>query len=300
MTRRRKHSLRHYAVAVPRQIFQHPDPLPVKLRRLGAALIYQARKRLGRPPAVVDAGPGLRVVGTHDAGGVSNLVYFGRYFEYDEIHFLEAFLRPGDRFVDGGANIGLISLIASGLVGSEGHVVAFEPSAQTSARMQQNLALNEVENVTVHIAALGAEAGQMRFSTGWDVSNALVAADHASADTELVDVVALDEVLEPGPYALTKLDLEGGELAALRGASSLLASGQLATLLVEAFEHQLARLGDRRDDLLDLLRSHGYSFHHYRASDRRLIDDDPPARGNFLAIHHDARAMVDQRLAQRR
>ena len=70
--RRRKHSIGHYAVDVPRQILSHHDPISLKLGRLGAAIVFQARKRLGSPPKIVEA-EGIRINGRHDAGGVSNL-----------------------------------------------------------------------------------------------------------------------------------------------------------------------------------------------------------------------------------
>ena len=90
--RRRKHSLGHYAVDVPRQILSHHDPISMKISRLGAAVLFQARKRLDAAPEIIEV-EGIRISGRHDAGGVSNLVYFGRRFEYDEVLFVERYLR---------------------------------------------------------------------------------------------------------------------------------------------------------------------------------------------------------------
>src|SRR5262249_39728633 len=54
-----------------------------------------------------------------------------RHFEATERAFLNRFLRPGDVFVDVGANIGLFTLIAAACVLPAGRVVAFEPTSLT-------------------------------------------------------------------------------------------------------------------------------------------------------------------------
>ena len=295
--RRRKHSIGHYAVDVPRQILSHHDPISLKLGRLGAAIVFQARKRLGSPPKIVEA-EGIRINGRHDAGGVSNLVYFGRRFEYDEILFVERYLRAGDQVVDGGANIGLFSLVVADVVGPTGKVWAYEPSSTTNDRLLENVELNALSQIVPRRAALGPTQTTMSFTMGWDVSNGLVDDVSSSGPVETVDVVPLDDELAgQGHFALVKLDLEGGELGALRGAVTLLSEGRIDVLLVEAFDHQMRRVGDTRAELLDELRGHGYAFFDYKA-DRAggLQSADPPQDGNFLAIRHDAVAEVRSRL----
>jgi FkbM family methyltransferase len=65
-------------------------------------------------------------------------------------------LRHGDRFFDIGANIGMISLLSSRLVGPEGVVDAFEPNARCIARIHTLVNLNHIGNVRVHEMALAA------------------------------------------------------------------------------------------------------------------------------------------------
>lgn len=295
--RRRKHSLAHYAIDVPRQILSHRDPISLKLGRLAAAMVFQTRKRLGAPPAVVES-EGIRIHGRHDAGGVSNLVYFGRRFEYDEILFVERYLRAGDRVVDGGANIGLFSLVVADVVGPTGKVWAYEPSSNTNDRLAENVELNALSQIIPRRAALGPTQTTMSFTMGWDVSNGLVDDASSSGPVETVDVVPLDDELDgEGNLALVKLDLEGGELGALRGAATLLSEGRIDVLLVEAFDHQMRRVGDTRAELLDELRGHGYAFFDYKADQAGgLQPADPPPDGNFLALRQEAIPEVRARL----
>ncbi len=295
MTYRRRSGLFHLH-SVPRKIWAHPNNRGRRLRRLGAAVLFQLRKKLGAPPATVALGAGLRVVADRGGGGVSNLVYFGDYFEYDELHFCERYLRPGDRVIDGGANIGLVSLLLSRWVGDAGRVIAFEPATLATELMRRNLELNGISNVELIAAALGRRPGRMSLIADMDVSNQLVRDAPPGRAIETVAVVRLADVAGEPAYALAKLDLEGAELDALRGAEPLLAAGRLPVVLLEAADHQLRRLGGSRTAVLELLRGHRYRFARYDADARRLGFEPRPERGNFLAIRSGHEATVERRL----
>jgi hypothetical protein len=73
----------------------------------------------------------------------------GRFYEPEIAEILIRALQPGDSMLDIGANIGVFSVLAAGLVGPAGRVVAFEPAPENRVRLAANLALNELENVTI-------------------------------------------------------------------------------------------------------------------------------------------------------
>ena len=75
-------------------------------------------------------------------------------FEPEVENVLRAFLRPGDTFVDIGANIGIFSLLAARIVGPSGRVIAFEPVPITLEKLRANILLNDLQNITVVPAAL--------------------------------------------------------------------------------------------------------------------------------------------------
>lgn len=297
MTRYRRRPALHHLHSIPRKIWRHPNNRGRRLRRLARAVIFQLRKRLEIPPATVPLGKGLRVAADRSAGGVSNLVYFGRYFEYHELHFCERYLRPGDRFIDGGANIGLVSMLASRWVGDEGRVTAFEPAPRAAELLRRNLRINSISNVRAIEAALGEREGQMELIVDMDVSNQLVLEAPEGRRTRSVPVVRLSDAVGSGPFALAKLDLEGAELAALRGAEALLAGGGLPVLLLEALENQLRRLGGSREEVFDLLERHDYRFANYDADSNRLTFQSRPGDRDFFAILAGHEKPVERRLA---
>jgi predicted methyltransferase len=74
------------------------------------------------------------------SNSASNVIYFTPYYDYDEMHFLQRYLRPGDVVIDAGANIGTYTLLAATCVGPTGQVIAFEPAPVAFARLRENVA----------------------------------------------------------------------------------------------------------------------------------------------------------------
>jgi len=157
-------------------------------------------------------------------------LYLYRYggCDYDRL-LVRRFLRPGDVFVDGGAHVGMFSLVAAAAVGATGSVYAFEPSPETYAGLEANVALNGFGNVRAHQEALAAEDGILQF-TVFDGDTAAFSSVHPGSDVaggRTIDVASkrlADRVpQEVWPrIAMLKLDVEGAELDALRGAEPLL------------------------------------------------------------------------------
>ncbi len=155
---------------------------------------------------------------------------------------LEDTLNPGDTFVDAGANIGFFSVLASRLVGPKGKVVAIEMMPETAARLRHHLALNHCTNAVVVEHALSERGGEIVRATSsakkfGQASIAAGVADNAERSiVHEVETVTLDAALtDCGAIALIKMDLEGAELLALRGANAVLARTR-----VMVFENNVA------------------------------------------------------------
>ena len=189
-----------------------------------------------------------------------------RYGHSDpDVELVGRMLAPGETFVDGGAHVGLFSLVAAARVGETGRVVSFEPTSATRARLAKNLALNSFHNVDVVAAALSSEVGTAAFRVFDVVGSGLNHLGPAGAETgavETVSVTTLDAALADrnvGRVAFVKLDLEGAEYAALRGAERMLADYR-PDLLLEIEPSHLARLDASPEAIEALLRPYGYVF----------------------------------------
>lgn len=233
------------------------------LRRLGLGRVVEAARPLfARRFEVFTAEiHGVRLSGR----GPEHLHYLrelgaGRE-DYAAALFEEA-CRPGGTVVDVGAHLGYLTLRAARAVGPSGRVVAFEPHPATRAVLEANVRLNGfADRVQVRGEALADEVGRRRFylSGGGDTSSL----HHPGGPVFEVEVEAVtgDVALAPlGRADVVKLDVEGGEPAALRGLTGLLeASRPGPILLVECNPGLLEGAGESVEGLLMWLGGAGFS-----------------------------------------
>lgn len=170
------------------------------------------------------------------------------------------YLRPGMTAYDVGAHIGYVTLYLARVVGPTGRVVAFEPLPANRERLRENLRLNGAPAwVQLVPAAVGEASGTQLFRPSASASMGMLlgsAQQHEMAQTDIqVQVLALDE-FAAGPELspdLVKMDIEGGELAALRGMRRLLRQAGPIVLL-ELHDAQ----GANAKNVLDEFREAGY------------------------------------------
>jgi FkbM family methyltransferase len=229
---------------------------------------------------------------------LSNLHYFGPWYEWDNLHFAARLLRAGDAVLDVGANVGLFSFACAQLVGSGGRIDAFEAHPELAAVIRENVVRNGlVDVIHVHAAGVSDAAGTLRFADRRDVSGHVVAPAAASSEVTIeVPAVRLDAAVEDRAYVLAKLDIEGAELLALSGYRRQLARGNPSTLILEARDHMLRRLGATRAEVLSLLDALGYTVHSYDVEARTLSPMPPTSAADIIAVHRHSRPMVEARL----
>jgi FkbM family methyltransferase len=206
------------------------------------------------------------------------MIYFG-YFEIETRAFFEAFLRPGDIFLDIGANIGLFTLGAAKIVGNLGRVHSFEPCLQTFNRLLENLELSAVTNAECHQIALGSENGEAELSIaggGYDAWNSLgTPYMGATATKELVQSMTLESFVQKhallGRISAVKMDVEGWESHVLAGAASLFSRADAPLLCVEFTEEAAANAGSSCEDLYRMLEGFGYQLFEVGDRSGKLI-----------------------------
>ena len=161
-------------------------------------------------------------------------------FESMEMGFVQRLLRPGMTVLDVGAHHGLYTLRLSKQVGVNGRVIAFEPSPRECRRLEKHLRFNRYSNVHVEHSAAGSEAGEadLYLVDGFqDWCNSLrPPALPDPTSTVRVRVRRIDDVLAEQSISkvdFIKLDVEGGELAALNGATGLLHGESRPAILAE-------------------------------------------------------------------
>ncbi len=182
-------------------------------------------------------------------------LYFYGFLGKSEIFLTDVLidtLKEGDVFIDGGANIGFFSLLASSLVGETGSVHSFEPTPTTFSVLKENLA--HKKNVQVNQAALWSKAGQVSFIDNGLEDNLYNSIESSGHDGKKVtiDAITIDEYCRQKGILPTviKLDTEGTEYDILLGAKCTLAEHH-PKVLIEILPESITN--GTFDKIVDLL-----------------------------------------------
>jgi FkbM family methyltransferase len=179
--------------------------------------------------------------------------------------FVATLVGPGQVVLDVGANVGFYTRLFAARVGTTGAVHAFEPDPLSRELLVRRCA--GLPQVTVVASAVGATAGTavLHTSTVNRADNRLHAS-HAPAEAGErieVTVTTLDEHCARnglGRVDAVKLDVQGFEVAALRGFRDGLAGLRPAHLLIELSPEHLRGAGSDALELLALLSGAGYDL----------------------------------------
>lgn len=177
----------------------------------------------------------------------------GDWFE-QEIHFVRRLLTPGNAVIDIGANYGVYALTSAALVGSSGHVWAFEPASTTADYLQDSVRTNQFDNVTVIRAALSNEPGEAHLSTHDNAELNTLNGEQGDKG-ETVALTTLDLCLDRfagRDIAFLKLDAEGEEANVIRGGAHFFASQ--SPLVMFEIKHKAAV----NINLVDIFEELGY------------------------------------------
>ncbi|MGW3497994.1 FkbM family methyltransferase [Streptomyces sp. NPDC001020] len=206
-------------------------------------------------------------VNTHDV--IQRYLYLFGVWEPNLTSWIQGRLRPGDTFVDVGANIGYFTVLASRQVGPTGRVVAIEASPEFHAALRGNLSANECPNVRSVNTAVSHTTESLTFyleqSTNLGATSIVPPARSPQSTFEMTAqplpaILTYDELRSA---RIVKIDVEGAEASVVQGLSPAL--GDLrpdAELVIEVCPQRLSSQGRRVEEIIDPLRQHG--FHLYR------------------------------------
>jgi len=244
---------------------------------------------------------------------------FRGWVNWDKRVYL-SFVRKGDIVLDVGANVGAHSVFLSHLVGNRGRVLAFEPlPPNLDAFMETIRRRSRIPNISIVQSAVGnptttdqsvvirapaddlTQASlQVQEAGSWQANGKLreFSVSLTSLDAES-DVQALPRI------DFVKIDVEGGELDVLRGATKILEKHH-PLVYCEAYEKWTASFGYTPDDLFHLMSTAGYKGARAISKGRvvPVLVEEPAPPGLFdtasnvlffAARHSDMVAAFDKR-----
>ena len=210
-------------------------------------------------------------------------------YEPDVRTFIETFLRPGQTFLDCGANVGYFSIVAGHRVGPTGRVLAVEANPTTFGLLSDNLRLNgfgdgvhcaltnEPGDVTLHMSRAGGDVySSLRregINNGQDVESFVVPG-------RLLDDVLADRKIDR--VDMVKVDIEGAELDVLRSAPRLMEIDR-PLIICEYGMNTWPAFGASFEQLLAMLEVRNYAVGVFDTRARRVVPPGPELRQSAYA-----------------
>jgi FkbM family methyltransferase len=253
-------------------------------------ILHPGRGGPASPPVVVGTGDFEILVDADDQAIGQAIAITGDY-EPEVSRTLRGLLEPGAVFVDVGANYGWHSLVAARAVGEAGRVISVEPNPRNAGLLRQSAGRNGFPHLTVMAVAAGDEHGLAALET--DGSNGRIVGVDASilealACSFVVPLRRLDHIVEQAGdprVDVMKIDVEGFELAALRGGRRVITRDR-PVIVSEFFPRALLSTGGIDPaEYLDALRELGYSI--------SVIGRDGPVSNAQILDSLDEMSVVD-------
>lgn len=202
--------------------------------------------------------------------GIDFAIYLLGGFEVRTLKRYEKLVKPGNVVLDIGANVGAHTLPLAQLVGPEGKVFSFEPTAYAFAKQKLNISLNpelalRIEAHQMMLMANDAENLPNEVYSSWplETSGDLHAQHHGRLmSTQGARRGSLDSFLhQAGIQKLDfiKLDVDGNELNVLLGARASIAASK-PVIMLELAPYVYEQNPAAFDDLLRLLWDSGYQL----------------------------------------
>lgn len=226
-----------------------------------------------------------------------------RRYREPELALIAQAVREGDCVVDVGANYGLYSYHLSRAVGARGEVLALEPIPFTAAVLRRVVRILDLSNVKVIPIGCSDYSGAAEFTVPIQANGAPIGGlahlatrqDDRSGVTPSVkykrkrlircDVAPLDNLAVDADISFLKIDVEGAELAVLRGAVGIL-SRCTPTVVCEVNPWLMEGFGYDPDGLKQLVKDLGYSIYWYAHPNLVLpFEGAGGAPNNWILVH---------------
>lgn len=200
----------------------------------------------------------------------------GRFWEFETQIILQQVLRRGGRFIDIGANSGMITLLGASAVGSSGIVEAVEPNPVPFKKLRKNMEINHLKNVRLHNFALSDANGAatLRVMSAHDASGSirkLEDVERAAVTSEImVQVRKGDDFFcdSNRPDQAIKIDVEGLKASVIRGLSKVIGRWR-PIILAEYSDFMMGK--SERERLVELMNDLNYTGYRSRMVGRAVF-----------------------------
>lgn len=249
-----------------RVVFTHPLNKGKKWRTLSKVLFWKLNQLTSKFPVAVDFANGIKCLCYPDSSYGGLVVYTG-YPEYESMKVWERMIKPQDVVIDVGANIGLVSLLASPK--TKQAIYAFEADPRVFPRLQENIRLNDLgHQISAINNAVSDRQGKLAFTL--ESQSEISHLTYKNVKTrsvrkhkmQSVTSVVLDQFVAAKGIKrklVVKVDVEGAELLVFKGMKKSFQKQQVKYLTFE-MNKNCVQFGYQPQELLAWLESFDYQI----------------------------------------
>ena len=215
----------------------------IRIAQLASSGVMLARRLFGQGPTARVRRGGLNWE-LDLREGIDFSIYLLGAFEPATVKAYTRLVSPGSTLVDIGANIGAHTLFLGSLCGSNGRVIAFEPTRYAFGKLKRNVSLNpgiasRIFCCQSMLVASGGDPVEQAIYSSWPLENSASMEVHAEHKGRLMETQgAIAETLDSALQRLAvqrvdfvKLDVDGHEASVLAGACQTFARHRPAILM---------------------------------------------------------------------
>ena len=165
----------------------------------------------------------------------------GRFFEADELAYVDSWIGPGAHIVEVGAYIGNHVVYYARFMRPRS-VTVLEPNPEAIELLRRNLVANAVVDVDLSMLGIAAAAAADTYDLACESASNRGATRLVHNAAGQVRSAALDELIA-GPVDFMKIDVEGMELDVLAGARRIVERSR-PRIMIEVFRQHIPRFED--------------------------------------------------------
>ena len=246
-------------------IWNHPLVKGERFRAFARYFYFHISTRIKNQERIIPFISSTKINFNRDMNGTSTN-YFTCLSDFEEMMFLLHLLTPNDVFIDIGSNVGVWTLLASGVVGS--NTMAIEPVPETFKKLISHMRLNNIESkVNCINIAVGAKEGFVNVSSKSGALNRILLNDKNGIQ---VLQKPLDSIVGELIPRLIKIDVEGFEHEVLKGGNEILLNPKLEGIIIE-LNGSSNKYGSSNDEIHSKICEFGFHPIQYNPIKREIL-----------------------------
>jgi FkbM family methyltransferase len=245
------------------KILAHPANKDNAIGTIGRLMWWKMNQVFFKLPAVYQLTDSTKII-CEPSSSYGSFVIYARYPEFEEMQFIHSYLKKDNVFIDVGANIGAVTLVAADKI-ARGRIYAFEPTPAIADKCTTNIRLNKLEKrVTCFTTAVSNKNGTLQFAIEPDSEvNHIATNDQRRGSSVItVETITLDTFAAEhniDHIQMLKVDVEGAELSVFQGATRLLHEQRIDVIVFEV-NAKMSQFGSAPAKLFSYLKKCKYKL----------------------------------------